>query len=155
MQLFLYEPKIEDLWFRQEILQDEETMSYNSAWGGTISFPREDWAEWFDHWIIHHEGKRFYRYLQNEKKEFVGEIAYHFDAEYGGYMANVIILARNRKKGYGTLGLQLLCAEAKKRGIAEIYDDIAIDNPGISLFLKAGFVEQYRTDQIILLKKRL
>ena len=32
-------PKPEDLWFRQKLLADEETMSYNLAWGGTISFP--------------------------------------------------------------------------------------------------------------------
>lgn len=36
--LTLYEPKYEDLWFRQMMLADEDTMSYNHAWGGTIPF---------------------------------------------------------------------------------------------------------------------
>lgn len=36
-----------------------------------------------------------------------------------------------------------------------LYDDIAIDNPAISIFLKEGFIEEYRTDEIILLKKIL
>ena len=34
-------------------------------------------------------------------------------------------------------------------------DDIAIDNPAARLFLKAGFTEEYRTDEIIMLKKEL
>ena len=36
-----------------------------------------------------------------------------------------------------------------------LHDDIAIDNPAIRLFLKAGFYEEYRTDEIIMLKKDL
>lgn len=67
------------------MLNDKETMSFNKAWGGTISFPKEN----------------------------------------------------------GTNGITIL------------YDDIAIDNPSISIFLKAGFKEQYRTDSIVLLKKDL
>ena len=43
--LTLYRPKLSDLWFRQALLADEETMSYNRAWGGTIAFPEEDWAD--------------------------------------------------------------------------------------------------------------
>ena len=49
--LTLYEPRYEDLWFRQMMLADEETMSYNHAWGGTISWPKEKWMDWYDYWI--------------------------------------------------------------------------------------------------------
>ena len=31
MMLTLYKPKYEDLWFRQMMLADEDTMSYNHA----------------------------------------------------------------------------------------------------------------------------
>ena len=31
--LTLYEPKYEDLWFRQMMPADEDTMSYHRAWG--------------------------------------------------------------------------------------------------------------------------
>ena len=48
MKLEAYEPKLEDLWFRQSMLEDEKTMSYNKAWGGIIPFPKEDWEEWFN-----------------------------------------------------------------------------------------------------------
>lgn len=39
----LYKPRIEDLWFREKMLSDDQTMSYNHAYGGTISFPKEKW----------------------------------------------------------------------------------------------------------------
>ena len=35
MNLELYRPAIEDLWFRRDLLADGATMSYNRAWGGT------------------------------------------------------------------------------------------------------------------------
>lgn len=49
----------------------------------------------------------------------------------------------------------LLCEAAKANGVEFLYDDIAIDNPAIKLFLNAGFFEEYRTDEIIMLKKEL
>ena len=39
--------------------------------------------------------------------------------------------------------------------IKAIHDDIAIDNPAIGMFLHSGFTEEYRTDQIIMLRKSL
>lgn len=153
--LSLYEPKYDDLWFRQMMLTDEETMSYNNAWGGTISFPKEKWRNWYDYWIINHDNKRYYRYLKGEDDQFIGEIAYHLDEEIQGHIANVIIYAPYRKKGYGKKALHLLCDAAKNNGITTLYDDIAIDNPAIKLFLDNGFIEEYRTNDITLLKKEL
>ena len=40
VKLTLYTPTLEDLWFRQRMLEDPETMAYNHAWGGTIPWPR-------------------------------------------------------------------------------------------------------------------
>ena len=153
--LTLYEPKCEDLWFRQMMLADEETMSYNHAWGGTIAWPQEEWASWHAYWVIDHEGKRYYRYLKDEDGKYVGEIAYHYDAGTGHEMANVIIHAPHRRKGYGGEALDLLCAAAKDNGVAALYDDIAIDNPAIRLFLSHGFTEESRTKEKIYLQKRL
>ena len=147
-------PKLEDLWFREKLLADEETMSYNHAWGGTISFSEEKWQNWYDRWVINHENKRYYRYLKDEKG-FVGEIAYHYDPEYDGYVADVIIFSQFRGRGYGSQGLKLLCEAAKENGIKVLYDDIAIDNTAISLFKKQGFFEVNRTDEKIILKKDL
>ena len=151
-----YKPKLQDLWFRQQFMADEATMSYNAAWGGTIPFPESEWQEWYDHWLVHHDHKRFYRYLQvPESERFVGEIAYHYDDERAIWLANVIVAAQYRGKGYGRAGLRLLCDAAKESGVDVLRDDIAIDNPAVGLFLKAGFTEEYRTDEIIMLKKNL
>ena len=155
MALSLYKPEYKDLEFRQQMLSDEETMQYNHAWGGTISFPEERWQEWYDRGIVHTEGDRYYRYLKNEDGEFVGEIAYHFDCDLNGYIADVIVHAKYRNRGYGGQALEMLCDVARENGVSVLYDDIAIDNPAISLFLKHGFSEEYRTKEKIVLKKEL
>ena len=156
MRVELIEPKLEEMDFRQRLLADEATMSYNHAWGGTIDWPRHKWEDWYDYWVIHHEGKRFYRYLLDEGLgEYVGETAYHFDEERKIHVADIIILAEYRGKGYGNIGLNLLCDAAREKGVDVLYDDIAIDNPGIVLFIKNGFTEDYRTKEIIMLKKVL
>lgn len=149
----LYIPQYEDLWFRKMFMNDETTMSYNHAWGGIIDFPESDWADWYDCWVKNPEDKRFYRYLKNKSDEFVGEIAYHYNGK--EYIANVIVYARYRGLGYGKEGLRLLCEIAKAEGIEFLHDNIAIDNPAISMFLKMGFAEEYRTDEFIMLRKRL
>ena len=154
--LATYRPTLKDLWFRQQFMADEATMSYNAAWGGTIPFPENAWVEWYDHWLIHHDHKRFYRYLQDpEAHRFVGEIAYHYDDERAIWLSDVIVASVYRGKGYGSEGFQLLCDAAKENGLDALWDDIAIDNPAVGLFLKAGFTEEYRTDKIIMLKKCL
>lgn len=154
-QLSVCTPKVEDLWFRQTMMADPETMAYNHSWGGTIPFPEEDWKAWYEHWIVNHENKRYYRYLNSKTDGFVGEIAYHYDDERRIYIADVIVYAPYRHKGYGGIGLDLLCNAAQENGIPVLYDDIAADNPAVPLFLKNGFTEDYRTDEIIMLKKVL
>ena len=147
-------PAPEDLRFREMLLADPETMAYNHAWGGTVPFPKEQWRNWYERWIVRADGQRYYRYLQDENG-FVGEIAYRYDPAYDGHVASVIIHAAFRGKGYGSRGLALLCDAAKKNGIAVLYDDIAADNPAIGLFLKQGFTEAYRTAEAIVVKKIL
>ena len=44
----LHKPTSDELWFRQALLADPPTMSYNDAWGGTIAFDEGQWDEWFD-----------------------------------------------------------------------------------------------------------
>ena len=154
--LSLYKPELEDLWFREEFMNDPDTMSYNNAWGGTIAFPKEKWEAWYNKWIIRHENERYYRYLLNvETNEFVGETAYHLDYSKNIYIADVIICAKHRGRGYGTEGLKLLCMAAKDNGLTILYDDIAADNPSVRMFLNNGFTMDYQTDDIIMVKRVL
>ena len=87
-----YIPTTEDLWFREKLLGDAETMSYNHAWGGTIDFPPSRWTQWHRKWIDDQNSHYFYRYLCAEG-EFVGEAAYHFEEERSIWLADVLIYA--------------------------------------------------------------
>ena len=55
--VYLITPRLEDLWFRQQMMADPNTMSYNHAWGGSIPFPENQWPDWYDHWVLHPEGQ--------------------------------------------------------------------------------------------------
>ena len=156
MALDVYRPSLEDLWFKESLLADEATMAYNAVWGGTIAFPREKWADWYSRWLEVPETERYYRYLRDGATgRFVGEIAYRLDGETGVYLCDVIVLASERGKGFGTRGLSLLCEAAKRNGVEALYDHIAADNPSWKLFVKNGFTVVERTSEAVLVKKEL
>ena len=151
-----YKPELDDLWFKRRLLSDPETMRYNQAWGGVIPFPRDQWEAWLERWVRCEDGKRFYRYITIDRSRmFVGEAAYHYDEASGAWLADVIILGRERGKGYGRAGLRLLCEAAQRNGIAVLKDKIAADNPAVQLFLEEGFEVEARTEQSILVAKTL
>ena len=155
-KLIFYRPRLEELDFRQAMLADPETMAYNHAYGGVIDFPRERWADWYARWAEDGAGERFYRYLCRESDgKPVGEAAYYRDETFGEYVCDVLVAARYRGRGYGRQGLELLCAAAKENGVKRLVDNIAIDNPSVSLFLRAGFRERLRNDEYILVEKEL
>ncbi len=152
-QITLYSPALEELSFRRALLSDPDTMAYNHAYGGTIDFPPERWADWHRRWVEDPEG-RFYRYLRSAEG-FVGEAAYHFDGELGGFLCDVIVHASHRGRGYGGQGLELLCQAAGENGVERLYDDIALDNPSVGLFLRHGFREVKRTEAYVLVARDL
>ena len=61
-------PTMNELWYRQKLMQDPETMSYNKDYDlelegyhkaiGCIDFSKEDWQDWFEY-FIGHEPDRF------------------------------------------------------------------------------------------------
>ncbi len=71
-KLELYIPNYEDLWFRQKIMSDEKTMSYNKGYDlefegyhketGFINFPEKNWKEWYTS-SIGKEPRLFYAYI--------------------------------------------------------------------------------------------
>ena len=150
----LYKPTIEDLWFRQELLNNQDTMEYNKDYGGTIDFPKDKWQTWYNKWL--NTNTHYYRYLLDDStNKFIGEVAYYYDKQRNIYIASIIIHAKYRHKGYGAKALNMLCNTAKNNDITTLYDDISINNPAIKLFLKNGFIIAYETNEIIMLKKEL
>ena len=145
-----YLPRPDELWFRRKMLADEATMAYNRAYGGTVDFPEERWPDWYGRWVAHPEG-RYYRYLRESASgEFVGEIAYHFDGE--KYLADVIVYAPYRRRGYGAAGRWIFRRNAGRTGTASVPPE---NPPSVALFLRCGFSVEYRTDQIVMVKKVL
>ena len=140
--IFFHKPAPEELTFRAALLSDAETMSYNHAWGGAIGFPRERWAAWYARWVAPGEERRFYRYLRESGTgAFVGEAAYHYDEARGRYLADAIVHAAHRGRGYGREALTLLCEAARLHGIETLWDSLAPDNPAAALFRDLGFLE--------------
>ena len=155
-EVMLYRPELDEMGFRQALLNDPETMAYNHAYGGTIDFPQERWADWYGRWVGDKTGERFYRYLYHgPSRLFVGEAAYHYDGELGAYICDVLVSARHRGRGFGRQGLALLCAAAKGNGVKRLADNIAVDNPSVELFFSAGFRERFRNEEYILVEKEL
>ena len=152
--LALIKPTLNQLSFKQELLSDEETMSFNPKYGGTIDFNRDRWQLWYDKWIASNHPNYFYRYLYSIKQQcFVGEIAYHL--EENRYLCDVIIHSKYRNLGYGSKGLDLLCDCAKENGIDVLYDDILFDNPSVHMFLKHGFEVIDETKECYIVRKSL
>lgn len=155
-KIVLYRPEFDELDFRRHLISDPETMAYNHAYGGTISFPKERWADWYARWVEDSSGERFYRYLYCEsERRSVGEVAYHYDSELEAYLCDVIVAASDRGKDFGRQGLALLCEAARENGVKRLCDNIAIDNPSLTLFLDSGFRERLCNDEYILVEKEL
>lgn len=55
--------------------------------------------------------------------------------------------------GIGNTTLYLLIDDAKQNGINELYDEIAIDNHSINLFIKNGFKIVKQNNKTIVVKK--
>ena len=156
MEMELKIPPLAELSFRQTLLADPETMRYNEKWGGALSFPEEKWASWYARWVAPADRSHFYRYLHTPEDGFVGDAAYHYDEELGVWLADVIILAAFRGRGYGRAGLRLLCAAARGNGLKTLCDTIALDNaPALALFQSEGFCETRRTEEYALVELQL
>ena len=121
----LYVPKPEDLWFRQGLLGDPATMSYNKGYElgfdgyhndtGCIDFPVEAHSGWYARWIGA-EPQRFYAYLrETETGEFLGEVSLYETEGPGVYEMGIVLHSAQRGKGYSKEGIRLLldCAFGK------------------------------------------
>lgn len=88
--------------------------------------------------------EEMYLHTKNVNSYYFGEIGVDVDNE------GSILECRKQCRSLDSV------ASVRMYVIAEsLWDDIAIDNPAIRLFLKNGFSEEYRTEEIIMLKKEL
>lgn len=117
-----YLPKREDLWFRQELLSDPDTMSYNKGYDlgfpeyhkdtGCIDFPESSWDGWHARWVAA-QPERFYAYLRRrEDGAFLGEINLYRKGEPGWYEMGIVLHSKYRGRGYSGKGMELLLRHA-------------------------------------------
>lgn len=114
----LYVPEKADLWFREELLSDPETMGYNKGYDlgfpeyhnetGCIDFPGNNWDGWYQKWI-HAEPERFYAYLRRRSDgAFLGEVNLYRKGPAGWYEMGIVLHSRYRGQGYSKEGIKLL-----------------------------------------------
>lgn len=121
-ELYLHVPSYDELWYRQKIMLQPDTMSYNKGYNlgidiydnntGCIDFKKEYWKKWYSKWISN-EPDRYYAYMVLKKtNEFIGEVCFHYDKRSDSHLIGIIIESKYRGKGYSLEGLSKLCEEA-------------------------------------------
>ncbi|MBE6160240.1 MAG: GNAT family N-acetyltransferase [Lactobacillales bacterium] len=146
--LILVEPKLEEYSYEQKLLSDPDTMSYNAGYDvsydgyhydtGCIDFPESKWINDFEK---RKEKDRFFAYIKDiELNEYVGYVNYHYNKNDNRYECGIVIEGKHRNKGYSKIGLKLLCEEAFKNGINELYDNFEKDRENtLKVFESIGF----------------
>lgn len=144
----LYVPKLEDYWYEAKVQSDPLSMSYNAGYDvsyfgyhydtGCIDFPEDKWEETYKRRITN--SKYFAYILDNDLKEFIGYVNYHYSSGTERYECGIVIESKYRGKGYAKDALVLLCEEAKKNGVNELYDNFEENRENtLKTFLDVGF----------------
>lgn len=105
-KLYLYTPVYSELWYRQKLLSDPETMSYNKGYNlgfegydnetGCIDFPQNKWQSWYDY-FIGNEPERYYAYIVREDDNaFIGEVNLHKSKNADWYEMGIVLEAKYR-----------------------------------------------------------
>ncbi len=143
-------PKLEDLRYRQHILADPETMSYNKGYDlafegyhkdtGCIDFPQSEWQEWYSY-FIEKEPERFYAYIVRKEDNInIGEVNLHKSCE-EYYDMGIVIEAKHRGNGYAKEALKLLLQYAfETLNINAIHNDFEEErSAALKIHLDCGF----------------
>lgn len=146
MKMKLHIPELSEYYFEQQILSDPETMNYNAGYDvsyygynyetGCIDFPKDRWESQYNK---RKKENKFFAYIQVDD-DFVGTVNYHYVESEKRYECGIVIYSKYRGKGYSEQGLQLLCDEARKNGVKELYDNFEESRTSaIKSFEKVGF----------------
>ena len=152
-KLQLYVPKLTDLWFRQQMMADPATMSYNAHWDvsyegyhpdtGCIDFPESEWAAWYDQWISR-EPAYFYAYIVRcSDGAWLGEVCFHHTPERDWWDMGIVLHAPYRGKGYAVPALRLMLDHAfRDCGVTRLHNDFELTRPAaLEIHRTAGFRE--------------
>ncbi|CEO20445.1 GNAT family N-acetyltransferase [Paraclostridium sordellii] len=151
--LYLHVPTFDELDYRQKILGQEDTMSYNKGYNlltenynnetGCIDFSKKYWDKWYAKWILE-ATDRYYAYIvESNTDDFVGEVCFYYEEEEKLYRIGIVIESIHRGKGYCSKGLIKLADVAfNDFNIKRLRNVIPLDRKyAIKGHKKAGFKE--------------
>ena len=149
-KVYLSVPSMNDLYYRQEWMNDPKTMNYNAGFDielkgydkmtGTISKTDEEMIVWYDKWVNKEPGRYFAYIYVDGINDPIGEIYYYPDGDI--HSMGILISDGYRGKGYSYLALlELEKVAFEKNNIDELSDMVPLDRIGaIKTFKKAGFI---------------
>lgn len=159
--LELYVPGSDELWFRQKMMSDPDTMSYNANWDddyegyhrdtGCIDFPESKWKAWHEYWVGN-EPESFYAYIKRiSDGAWVGDVNFHYTPEQDWWDMGIVIYAPYRGHGYSVPALRLMLARAfLDCGVSRLHNEFEITRQAATdVHLAAGFHEIGIRDGII------
>ena len=138
-RLHLKVPIQEELSYRQRILADPETMSYNMGFDikdssydkstGCIDFEQSKWGEWYSYWVDN-KPQAYYAYIvRNEDCCCMGEVNIHKSQNENLYEMGIVMEEQFRGKGYSKEALALLLQVAfEEYGAKAIHNNFSTDN---------------------------
>jgi len=150
-RLYLHVPALDELWYRQRLMSDPDTMSYNKGYDldfpgyhrdtGCIDFPENEWADWYDY-FIGQEPARFYAYIvRAEDGLFIGEVNVHRNGDQPWHDMGIVIETAHRGNGYASEALRLLLKHAfEVMGAEAVHNDFEdVRDAAVKSHLSAGF----------------
>lgn len=144
----LYIPELKDYWYEKKLLSDPSTMSYNAYYNvsysgyhydtGCIDFPESKWTETYNE---RKSKNKYFAYIKDaDINEFVGYVNYQYNENTNRYECGILIESKHRGKGYSKKALTLLCQQARKNNIKELYDCFEKDRTNaLKTFQEVGF----------------
>lgn len=144
----LYIPDLKDYWYEQKVQSDPLSMSYNAGYDvsyfgyhydtGCIDFPNNRWEEIYKKRI---DENGYFAYIKDKDlNEFIGYVNYQYNKTLDIYECGILIESKYRGQGYSKDALTLLCEEARKNNIKELYDSFEIDRINtLKIFESVGF----------------
>ena len=161
--LSLHTPEYRELWYRQKLLSDADTMSYNAGYNlgfdgydnntGCIDFPESEWEDWYNYFCKSKD--RFYAYIVADG-EFIGEVNLHKASGNSAYNMGIVIEAKHRGKGYAVPALKLILKQAfvimGVEAVVNDFEESRSDYAAVRTHKSCGFEEVEKKDGITVYK---
>lgn len=140
----LIKPEMDELSFRKRMLENLHTMNWL---GETIPFPKEEWKDFYDSYVLADPSEKYYRLIYCPGcNDFVGAVSYALNSETNRYEMELLIEANRRLCGYGRWALGAIKSIAAKHGLPALWVRISKSNTAFDFLERYGF-ERVQEDE--------